>query len=112
MKGHIQPRVIRAGQASIYLGVSEPYFNEHVRPFVTEVRDGPKIVSFDRLDLDAWWEHHKAANGRPAQENLAWQKEPQVLERKVKSGTLKKSSPVSSFDKALEKRNSTKQSAI
>ena len=109
----IEPRVIRLTDAPAYLGMGAKYFNEHVRPYVELVNlGGNHMKMFDRLDLDAWWEHHKAANGRPAQENLAWQKEPQVLERKVKSGTLKKSSPVSSFDKALEKRNSTKQNAI
>ena len=108
----IQPRVIRVSDAPKYLAMSLPYFNEKVRPYLVEDIDSSRMKCFDRLDLDAWWEHHKAANGTPAKENQSWQKEPQVLERKVKSGTLKKSSPVSSFDKALEKRNLSKQNGI
>ena len=62
----IEPRVIRAGQAPAYLGMSSPHFNTHVRPFLVEVKDAAKMISFDRLDLDAWWEQHKQANGKPA----------------------------------------------
>lgn len=104
-------RLIRQSEAPTYLSFSEPVFNQLVRPFVTEIRQG-RMVLYDRLDLDAWVEQFKAANGRPAKENLQWQKEPQALEKKVKSGILKKSSPVSLFDKALAKRNSTKQKGI
>ena len=91
----IDQRVLNAKTAAHYLGMSQSNFNEKVRPFVTEVPEAANKISFDRLDLDNWWEQHKQANGKPAKENLLWQKEPQVLERKVKSGTLRKSSPVS-----------------
>ena len=104
-------RLIRQAEAPLYLSLSEPKFNEIVRPFVIEIRHG-KMIFFDVLDLDAWVDQFKAANGRPARENNQWQKEPQVLERKAKSGTSKRLSSVSSFDKALEKRNSTKQKGI
>ncbi len=108
----IQPRVIRVSNAPAYLAMSLPYFNEKVRPYLVEVIDSSRMKCFDRLDLDAWWEQHKQAKGMPAKEKQSWQKEPQVLERKAKSGTLKKLSPVSSFDAALEKRNLTKLSVI
>ena len=72
------PRVIRMSQAPAYLGMSEPHFNVHVRPYLVEVRDARSMISFDRLDLDAWWEQHKQANGKPAKEIQSWQKEPQA----------------------------------
>ena len=108
----MQQRVFNAKTAAQYLGMSQGNFNEKVRPFVVEVPEAANKISFDRLDLDDWWEHHKAVNGKPAQEKTSWQKEHQALERKAKSGTLKKLSPVSSFDIALEKRNLNKQSGI
>ena len=104
----IEPRVIRAGQAPAYLGMSTPHFNTHVRPFLVEVKDAAKMISFDRLDLDAWWEQHKQANGKPAQEKVLWQKEHLVYENKVKSGTLTKLSAVSTYEKARERRNLSK----
>jgi hypothetical protein len=105
----IEPRVIRAGQAPAYLGMSAPHFNTHVRPFLVEVKDAAKMISFDRLDLDAWWEQHKQANGKPAQEKVLWQKEHQDLERKATSGTSRKSSQVNSFELALVRLNSKQQ---
>jgi hypothetical protein len=107
----IEPRVIRAGQAPAYLGMSLPHFNEHVRPFLVEVQDAAKMISFDRLDLDAWWEHHKQANGKPAKEKQKWQKEHLAFENKAKYGTLTKLSVVSTYEKAREKRNLSKQNA-
>lgn len=103
-------RLIKLCRAREYLDMSEPEFNKKVRPFVTEIKDG-RVIKFDIIDLDAWVEHYKAANGRPAQEETTWQKEPQALEKREKSGTSKKLSPVSSFGSALEKRNSKRQSA-
>lgn len=106
-----QPRVLNAKTAAHYLGMSQGNFNKKVSPFIIEVPEAANKISFDRLDLDNWWEQHKQANGKPAKENIAWQKEAQALERKVTSGTLRRSSPASLFDKALEKRNLSKQSA-
>ena len=107
----IEPRVIRATNAPAYLGMSASHFNAHVRPFLVEVKDAASMISFDRLDLDAWWEHHKQANGKPAKEYLTWQKEHPVYENKVKSGTLTKLSAVSTYEKARERRNLNKQNA-
>jgi hypothetical protein len=107
----MESRLIRQTRAPDYLDMSEPEFNKIVRPYVTEIRKG-RAVYFDRLDLDDWVEQFKAANGRPGKEKEQWQKEHQALERKAQSGTLKKSSPVSSFDKALENRSLNRQSGI
>ena len=104
-------RWLKLAGACKYLDKSEPNFNETVRPYLTVIPDG-RCVKFDIVDLDAWADEYKRANGKPAKEELLWQKEPQVLERKATSGILKKLSAVSSFDKALEKRNLSKQSAI
>jgi hypothetical protein len=60
----IQPRVIRLRDAAAYLGMCERVFNEQVRPFLVETRIGTQGVAFDRLDLDDWWERHKAHNGK------------------------------------------------
>ncbi len=39
-------------------------FNAQVRPYVSEVRIGSQGIAFDRLELDAWWEHCKSRNER------------------------------------------------
>lgn len=101
-------RFLKLKKAALYLDKSVPNFNKTVRPFITEISDG-RCVKFDIIDLDAIADQNKAANGRPGKEIQKWQKEPQVSERKATSGTLKKSSPVNSFEKALVNRNSTKQ---
>ena len=104
-------RFMKLKNACKYLDKSEPNFNKTVRPYIPEIRDG-RCVKFDRLDLDAYADHYKAANGRPGKEIQTWQKEPQVSEKKATSGTLRKSSPDSSFDKALANRNLNKQRGI
>lgn len=40
----LMPRVIRASQAHIYLGIDKNKFNKIVRPFVTQVRLSPQSV--------------------------------------------------------------------
>ena len=65
----IDQRVLNAKTAAHYLGMSQSNFNEKVRPFVTEVPEAANKISFDRLDLDNWWEQHKQANGKPAKAN-------------------------------------------
>ena len=58
------PRVIRLRDAPLYLGMDRNRFNAEVRPFVSEVRIGRQGIAFDRLELDAWWEHYKSRNER------------------------------------------------
>jgi hypothetical protein len=105
----MQPRAIRQSKAPEYLGMSESQFNKMVRPFLIEIKDG-RMVSYDRLDLDAWFDQYKAANGKPAKESKTWQRKHQGSASAGKSGTSTKLSPVSSYAKAREKLNSNRQS--
>ena len=62
----ITPRLLRFRDAPRYLGMDRNRFNNEVRPHVTEIRIGRQGVAFDRLELDAWVDHYKTRNGRPA----------------------------------------------
>jgi hypothetical protein len=64
------PRVIRLRDAPHYLGMDRNRFNRFVRPCVTEIRYGKQSLAFDRLELDAWFEAYKLANGQPAHQSL------------------------------------------
>jgi hypothetical protein len=104
--------LIRQTNAPEMLDMSEPFFNEHVRPYLTQIVKG-KSIWYDPLDLMAWVAHFKAANGKPGipmEEPCLNQ--PPALEKEKASGISKKLLPDSEFTKALEKRNSTRQSAI
>lgn len=48
----IQPKVIRLRDAPAYLGMNKNYFNQQVRPYLTEIPIGEKGIGFDRLELD------------------------------------------------------------
>ena len=61
----ILPRFIRFRDAPTYLGMDRNRFNAEVRGDLTEIPIGTQGVAFDRLELDAWAEQHKARNGRP-----------------------------------------------
>lgn len=52
-------RVIRAKYAPTYLGMSRDVFKKDVRPHVDKVRIGSQGIGYDRLDIDACWEHCK-----------------------------------------------------
>lgn len=58
-------RLYRRRDAAAYVGASVYTFDRLVRPYLTTVPIGDQGVAFDRLELDAWVEHHKKANGRP-----------------------------------------------
>ena len=85
------PRVIRAKDASRYLGMDKNKFNKIVRPFLVAVILGPHSIGYDRLDLDAWWEDYKSRYGRSSAENF---------EGEIQSWPTKETSKVSSFAKA------------
>ena len=44
--------------------------DRQARPYLTDIPIGKKGVDFDRIELDAWADRHKAANGRPAQKDV------------------------------------------
>ena len=69
-KSPILPRVIRAKHAPAYLGMCRDVFRREVKPFVTQVPIGSQGIGYDRLELDAWWEHYKESNGWPAKRNM------------------------------------------
>ena len=106
------PKLIRQRDAPSYLSISEPYFNQNVRPYLTEIRQGRAIL-YDRLDIDDWADTFKAANGKPGKpmEDTTWQNLPPALEKKAASGTSTKRSQDGSFEKALANRNSKQRSA-
>ena len=110
----ILPRVIRVKNASGYLGMDKNRFNKEVRPYLTEVPIGKQGVGFDRLDLDAWFEHYKTRNGRPSnQRRLLWEeKERQVSFSAMASGTSKNNYSDSDFEEVLEQILSKKQKDI
>ena len=62
----VAPRLLRFRDAPHYLGMDRNRFNAEVRPHLTEIRIGRQGVAFDRLELDAWVDHYKSRNGRPA----------------------------------------------
>src|SRR5690349_20515283 len=66
------PRLLRPAQAAAYLGVGETLFERDIRPYLTEIPLGKSGVGFDRVDLDAWVEQHKARRGRPPQKGNPW----------------------------------------
>ncbi len=61
------PRLIRLKDVPFYLGMDRNRFNAEVRPYLVEIPIGEQGVAFDRLDIDAWVDHHKFRNGRPSQ---------------------------------------------
>lgn len=67
----LQPRVVRVGQAHIYLGMCKDEFRTEIRPFLTEVKIGAQGKGFDRVELDLVWEHYKSRNGCPPSRQLS-----------------------------------------
>jgi hypothetical protein len=66
------PRFIRMRDAPAYLGMDRTVFNQEVRPNLTETPIGVQGIAFDRLDLDAWADHHQQCNGRPPRGDRVW----------------------------------------
>lgn len=116
MRSIVLPRLIRLRDAPHYLGMDPNRFNREVRPFVTEIPIGTQGIGFDRLDLDDWFEHYKARNGRPG--NQKGGKKPWDASRSRVSfkgmgyGTSISSSEADEFAKALERATSKKRKAF
>ena len=110
----ITPRLIRLRDAPFYLGMDRNRFNAAVRPYLVEIQVGKQGVAFDRLDLDAWVDHYKSRNGRPARqpkgENAWGENECQGSENVTESGTsMERSSADGQFIKLLEKATSKRR---
>ena len=84
-------RFYRLRDAPAYLGVDKNYFNREVRPFLTEIRHGAQCIKFDRLEMDAWADHHRDAIGRPPEKEALWQKGLQDSTNEEESGKSTKS---------------------
>jgi hypothetical protein len=98
------PRLIRLRDAPEYVGMDRNRFKKEVKPFLIIIPIGKKGIAFDRLDLDAWVDHYKHRNGRPARErrNIAWDtKKCQDSSNDAASGTSTKLSTESGFQAAL-----------
>ena len=101
------PKLIRLKEAPWYLGMDKNRFKAEVRPWLTEIPIGSQGIAFDRLDLDAWADQYKAANGRPGKQKGGkdpWRKEKVFRDssKGVKSGISTKWSEEREFAKALE----------
>jgi len=62
----LMPRIVRIKDAPTYLGTNINYFNQYIRPYLTELRIGEKGVGFDRLDLDRLVDDYVKEHGRHA----------------------------------------------
>jgi hypothetical protein len=112
---NFQPRFVRQKDAPGYLGVNKNYFNAYFRPELTEIRLGPQMLMYDRLELDALAEHIKTLHGRPAEqkgERESWRnKKSPVSPSGMGRTTSTKSSEEKEFAKALEQATSKKRNA-
>jgi hypothetical protein len=107
------PRLFRLRDAPRYLGMDRNRFNAEVRPYLTEIPIGEQGIAFDRLDLDAWVDHYKTRNGRPASKlrgNTLWDaNEARGFGIAAESGISKNRSSAKRFTKALEQATSKKR---
>lgn len=101
----MQPRLIRLRDAPNYLGMDKNRFNKEVKPCLSIVPIGKRGIAFDRLDLDAWVEHYKKCNDRPANKRskkLWGEKERQVFSTVRGSGTSINKYSDNAFAKVLD----------
>lgn len=113
----ILPRLIRAGQAHTYLGMSRDRFESEVRPHIKAAPLGPQGVVFDRLDLDAWATQYMTRNGRVGstdqKESKSWAKKQPDFARGMASitSTGSTSKGVDRFSAALAQAMKPRPSA-
>jgi predicted DNA-binding transcriptional regulator AlpA len=108
----ISPRVIRLRDAPTYLGMKKDHFNQNVRPLLPPIAIGARGIGFDRLDLDAWIEHHKPDDNRSILnlgDNIWDKKECQASSNGVSYGTLTNVSLENEFVRAVERATSLKR---
>lgn len=112
-----QVRFIRQQYAPMYLGMDRRTFAKTVKPYLKPIPIGVQGIVFDRLDLNAWADHYKACNGRPAgiptNRSNVWDENARQDSTNVKGfGTLTNRSTVNEFEKALKLIASKKQNVI
>jgi hypothetical protein len=112
------PRVIRAGEAHVYLVMDRNRFCKEVKPNLIAVPIGTQGISYDRLDLDEWWEEYKSSNGQPGallklKGEAQWENECQDFTvgriSQAVCGTSTKSSTANAFAKAVERATKKKR---
>ena len=114
-KLHIQPRLIRLRDASVYLGMDKNRFNREIRHQLTEIPIGSQGIAFDRLEMDAWVEQYKSRCGRSQKHrgDLLCQSESRasINEAHRASGTLiNASKDMDEFTRALAQVTTRKRS--
>ncbi len=87
-------RFYRRAEAAQYLGMSTFTFDREARPYLTEIPIARQGIAFDRVEMDAWADNHKAANGRPAQKEGLWQSECRASTSGAHTGGLTSESKV------------------
>jgi hypothetical protein len=88
-------------------------FNAEVRPYLIEIPIGKQGVSFDRVDLDEWFDDYKNRNGRPGKQkgvNKAWDERKLAVSSTGKvSGISTRLSEEQGFARAVARATSKKR---
>ena len=108
------PVVIRLKDCPAYVGVPMNYFNEHFRPYLTEITFGTQMKGFLREEIDELVATMFINNGRPGK---PWKGEDKLWDAKQRLGssnegmygTSKKPSADLELDKALEQVRSRRR---
>jgi hypothetical protein len=113
----IQPRFIKHKDAPDFFGVSRGFFDQDIRPSLTEIRwgDSPQSgISYDVLELHALADRIVERNERPAEKGKSiWDGKQQVsssLKEKIPNiGTLMGRSSATELEEALAQYRKKKQ---
>ena len=104
------PVVIRLKDCPAYTGVPMNYFNEHFRPYLTEITFGTQMKGFLREEIDELVATIFSNNGRPGK---PWKGEDKLWDLGSSNegmyGTSKKPSVEQEYDKALEQVRSRRR---
>ena len=114
MEVTLLPRIVRAGAAPKYCGMSREVFDAEIRPMVTRVPVGTQGVGFDRLELDRALDDYIARRGQAPAPNRSGQKCKSKSKAPASSGavgvgTSTNASTVTDFEKALDRATGRKQ---
>lgn len=113
----IQPRFIKHKDAPDFFGVSRGFFDQYIRPSLTEIRwgDSPQSgISYDVLELHALADRIVERNERPAKKGeITWdvkqQESSSLKEKTPRTGMQKVRSSENVLEKALARHRKKKQ---
>jgi hypothetical protein len=109
----IQPKAIRLKDAPGYFGVNINFFNQYIRPHLTERSYGKRVILFSRDECDAFFDRMPISNGRPGKAMEGGQlwdaKQHRDFSKEETCGTSKKPSMEQELDKVLEQVISRKR---